>query len=133
MPPQHRQVMFVPAMAAQTLSPWAMVTALARPRPTGPLRPPRPPGRRAAQAAFSRPRLGLKPPQPAAGWRRDFLLKVQGWAKDRDANTLHSQTVEPLPFRSMKEYGEVGPAGDWKSEFNTRPALRLLRPLGESR
>ena len=72
-------------------------------------------------------------PPPAAGWRRDFLLKVQGWAKDRDANTLHSQTVEPLPFRSMKEYGEVGPAGDWKSEFNTRPALRLIRPLDNSR
>ncbi|MGD0618985.1 MAG: hypothetical protein ABSB67_15140, partial [Bryobacteraceae bacterium] len=31
------------------------------------------------------------PPLPA-GWTRDFLLLVDGWAKDRDANTAFSQT-----------------------------------------
>jgi hypothetical protein len=38
------------------------------------------------------------------GWRRDFLLKVEGWAKDRDANTAFSQTVQPLPFHGMRGY-----------------------------
>ena len=27
-----------------------------------------------------------------SGWTRDFLLKVDGWAKDRDPNTAHSTT-----------------------------------------
>ena len=30
------------------------------------------------------------PPLPA-GWKRDFLLLVDGWAKDADANTAFSQ------------------------------------------
>ena len=36
------------------------------------------------------------------GWRRDFLLLVDGWAKDADANTAYSQTVNPLPFHGME-------------------------------
>jgi hypothetical protein len=76
------------------------------------------------------------PPLPS-GWRRDFLLKVDGWAKDRDANTAFSQTVEPLPFHSMSAYpyppGEQYPADEfhqqYRKEYNTRPALKLLRPL----
>ncbi len=40
------------------------------------------------------------PPLPP-GWTRDYLLQVDGWAKDRDANTAFSQTVEPLPFHGM--------------------------------
>src|SRR5205807_835747 len=43
------------------------------------------------------------PPLPA-GWKRDFLLLVDGWAKDADANTAFSQTVEPLPFHKMSRY-----------------------------
>ncbi|OYW07801.1 MAG: hypothetical protein B7X34_10180, partial [Acidobacteriia bacterium 12-62-4] len=72
-------------------------------------------------------------PPPPAGFRRDFLLKVQGWAKDQDANTAYSKSTIPLPFRSMKQYGEVGPDNGWTREYNTRPALRLLRPLTSSR
>jgi hypothetical protein len=30
---------------------------------------------------------------PRAGWTRDFLLKVDGWAKDRDPNTAFSSSV----------------------------------------
>lgn len=71
------------------------------------------------------------------GWRRDFLLKVDGWAKDRDANTAYSQTVEPLPFHGMTSYpypaGERYPdtpaLREYRKTYNTRPALRLLRPL----
>jgi hypothetical protein len=76
-------------------------------------------------------------PPPPAGWTRDFLLKVDGWAKDRDPNTAFSATVEPLPFHAMSRYPY--PAGEhfpddadhrrYRQEYNTRPALRLIRPL----
>ena len=38
------------------------------------------------------------------GWSRDFLLLVDGWAKDADANTAFSQNVLPLPFHGMSGY-----------------------------
>ncbi|MBI3698296.1 MAG: hypothetical protein HY238_26100, partial [Acidobacteria bacterium] len=76
------------------------------------------------------------PPLPA-GWTRDFLLFVDGWAKDADANTAHGDSVEPLPFHAMRGYpygpGEHYPEDaahqQYRREFNTRPALRLIRPL----
>ena len=71
------------------------------------------------------------------GWTRDYLLKVDGWAKDRDANTAFSTTVEPLPFHAMSVYpypnNEHFPNDaaheQYRREYNTRPALRLIRPL----
>ena len=71
------------------------------------------------------------------GWTRDFLLLVDGWAKDADPNTAFSQTVEPLPFHAMSAYpytaSERFPADPlheaYRVQYNTRPALRLLRPL----
>ncbi len=67
------------------------------------------------------------PPLPA-GWRRDFLLFVDGWAKDGDANTAFSQTVEPLPFHGMSQYpypeGERFPGG----EVNDRDRQRYKHP-----
>ncbi len=76
-------------------------------------------------------------PALADGWKRDFLLYVDGWAKDGDANTAFSQTVEPLPFHGMAGYpyaaNERFPQPEYRKEFNTRPALRLLRPLAERR
>jgi hypothetical protein len=48
--------------------------------------------------------------QPREGFKRDFLLKVDGWAKDRDPNTAFSSTVEPLPFHGMSRYPY--PAGE---------------------
>jgi len=76
------------------------------------------------------------PPLPA-GWKRDFLLLVDGWAKDADANTAFSQTVLPLPFHAMSSYpypaAERYPQDqvhqNYLREYNTRPALRLIRPL----
>jgi hypothetical protein len=72
-------------------------------------------------------------PALRAGWTRDFLLLFVGWAKDGDANTAFSQTVEPLPFHAMSAYpytaGEAFPRRRYAAEYNTRPALRLLRPL----
>jgi len=77
-------------------------------------------------------------PPVRAGWKRDFLLLVDGWAKDADANTAFSQTVLPLPFHKMSSYpypaGEHFPTDEmhqaYQREYNKRPALRLLRPLG---
>jgi Flp pilus assembly protein TadD len=71
------------------------------------------------------------------GWTRDFLLLVDGWAKDADPNTAFSRSVEPLPFHAMTAYpnppGEHFPDDaahrDYRNQYNTRPALRLLRPL----
>jgi tetratricopeptide (TPR) repeat protein len=80
------------------------------------------------------------PPLPQA-WTRDFLLFVDGWAKDRDANTAYSQTVEPLPFHRMSSYpypaSEAYPNDAahelYRKEWNTRPAARLIQPLAEAR
>lgn len=71
------------------------------------------------------------------GWTRDFLLLVDGWAKDADANTAFSQTVEPLPFHGMIGYpyptSQHFPDDEvhrlYRVQSNTRPALRLIRPL----
>jgi hypothetical protein len=79
---------------------------------------------------------GRLPPLPA-GWRRDFLLDVDGWAKDADANTAYSQSVEPLPFHAMSAYpypdSERFPDDAehrrWRETYNTRPALQILRVL----
>jgi tetratricopeptide (TPR) repeat protein len=73
------------------------------------------------------------------GWKRDFLLLVDGWAKDADANTAFAKSVEPLPFHAMSAYpypaGEHFPGdaahSDYQKQYNVRPALRLLRPLTE--
>jgi tetratricopeptide (TPR) repeat protein len=78
---------------------------------------------------------GLPPLAP--NWRRDFLLLVDGWAKDADANTAFSQTVEPLPFHSMSRYpyppSERYPDDVshhvYRSKYNTRPAIRFVPPL----
>lgn len=74
---------------------------------------------------------------PRSGWTRDFLLKVDGWAKDRDPNTAFSATVQPLPFHAMSRYpypsSEHYPrdaAHDaYQRTYNTRPARVLLGSL----
>ena len=80
---------------------------------------------------------GRSLPPLAAGWTRDFLLLVDGWAKDGDANTAYSQTVEPLPFHSMSRYPY--PASEhypddaahraYRARYNTRRAMRFIDPL----
>ncbi|HEY6972421.1 MAG TPA: FG-GAP-like repeat-containing protein [Candidatus Angelobacter sp.] len=75
----------------------------------------------------------------ASGWRRDFLLLVDGWAKDADSNTAFSRSVEPLPFHGMESYpypsSQHFPDDEihlrYQKEFNTRQAvddLSQLRP-----
>jgi len=77
------------------------------------------------------------PPLPD-GWTRDYLLKVDGWAKDRDPNTAYSTSVEPLPFHAMSVYPypkterfpDDAVHEKYRREYNTRPALKLIRSLG---
>lgn len=79
-------------------------------------------------------------PALPAGWTRDYLLLVDGWAKDADANTAYSQSVLPLPFHAMTAYpyksGEHFPNDPehrrYVKEYLNRPALRLIRPLADS-
>ncbi len=76
-------------------------------------------------------RAGGLPPL-TAGWTRDFLLFVDGWAKDADPNTVTGSTVEPLPFHAMRNYPDsetLYPAAGDERARPTRPALRLIRPL----
>jgi hypothetical protein len=77
-------------------------------------------------------------PALPAGWRRDFLLFVDGWAKENDANTAFGHSVEPLPFHAMSAY-PYGPDESYpndpayqqyRRQYNNRRALRLIRPLG---
>jgi hypothetical protein len=76
-------------------------------------------------------------PAITPGWKRDYLLLVDGWAKDGDYNTAFSQSVEPLPFHAMTCYpypdGQHFPDDadhrEYQEHYNTRPALRLIRPL----
>jgi hypothetical protein len=79
------------------------------------------------------------PPLPS-GWRRDFLVFLDGWAKDRDPNTLEALFVEPLPFHGMSGYpyraDERFPDDEehmaWRREWNTRPAKRWIAPVTSS-
>ena len=72
------------------------------------------------------------------GWKRDYLLLVDGWAKDGDYNTAFSQSVEPLPFHAMTSYPyptsqhfpDDAAHREYQERYNTRPALRLIRPCG---
>lgn len=69
-------------------------------------------------------------PELPEGWRRDFFLYLDGWAKDRDPNTHEALYVEPLPFHGMSAYpyrsDEHFPDDEahraWRREWNTRDA-----------
>ena len=82
-------------------------------------------------------RFGADRPPLKPGATRDFLLFVDGWAKENDANTAFGDSVEPLPFHSMSQYpygaGESFPASQahrsYRDTYNTRKALRLVAPL----
>jgi len=79
-------------------------------------------------------------PPPADGFVRDYLLYLDGWAKDRDPNTIEALYVEPLPFHGMSAY-PYGPdeafpdteeLREWRRTWNTRPAQAWL-PAGPAR
>jgi len=75
------------------------------------------------------------------GWSRDWLVYLDGWAKDRDPNTVEALYVEPLPFHGMSGYpygpDEHAPDDEahrrWRQDWETRPATRWIEPLAPAR
>ena len=44
------------------------------------------------------------PQPPPPGWVRDFVLAGDGWIKDGDYNSTHSETVLPYPYHARRDY-----------------------------
>jgi hypothetical protein len=67
------------------------------------------------------------PPLPP-GWKRDYLLFADGYAKDMDPHGAFPDTVEPLPFHAMSAYPYASPERypddaahrDYQRRWNTR-------------
>ncbi|MFT4537668.1 MAG: hypothetical protein ACI841_001197 [Planctomycetota bacterium] len=80
-------------------------------------------------------------PPLAEGFVRDYLVFMDGWAKDRDPNTVEALEVEPLPFHGMSGYPYREDEGfpdtpehrAWRREWNTRPAYEQVVPISPSR
>ncbi|MAF66115.1 MAG: hypothetical protein CMJ84_10730 [Planctomycetes bacterium] len=80
---------------------------------------------------------GELPPVPE-GYVRDYLVFLDGWAKDRDPNSVEAERVEPLPFHAMSGYpygpDEAFPDDEahraYRARWLTRPARRLITPVG---
>ncbi len=76
-------------------------------------------------------------PALPSGWKRDFLVLVDGWSKDADANTAFADSVEPLPFHGMSRYpyaaSERFPDDEahraWRKEYNVRRPVKFIEPL----
>ncbi|MEE8576365.1 MAG: CRTAC1 family protein, partial [candidate division Zixibacteria bacterium] len=66
------------------------------------------------------------------GWSRDYFLYVFGWIKDGDPNTKFSQTVTPLPFRSMGNYPYPDSLNKTEEEVAAGMADYLLRGAVET-
>lgn len=75
------------------------------------------------------------------GMRRDYLLFLDGWAKDRDPNTIQALEVEPLPFHAMSGYPyraderfpDDAAHEAWRTQWNTRPAHEWIAPVAPVR
>ena len=80
-------------------------------------------------------------PPPGAGMRRDYLVYLDGWAKDRDPNTVQALEVEPLPFHAMSGYPyrpdehfpDDAAHQAWRAQWNTRPGFPWIRPVSSVR
>jgi Flp pilus assembly protein TadD len=67
-------------------------------------------------------------PALPSGWRRDYLLFADGYAKDMDPHGAFPDTVEPLPFHAMSAYPYPPPERypddathrDYVQRWNTR-------------
>jgi tetratricopeptide (TPR) repeat protein len=78
---------------------------------------------------------GLAP--PPAGWKRTFLLYVDGFSKEMDINSASPDQVAPLPFHAMTAYPYSAPDaypmtrahGQYIDRYNTRVITRTLLPI----
>ncbi|HWM92178.1 MAG TPA: FG-GAP-like repeat-containing protein [Thermoanaerobaculia bacterium] len=62
------------------------------------------------------------------GWTRTLFLESHGWDKDADRNTYEPQRMEPLPFRSMKQYGDPFPDTPEMKRYVEEWLTREVRP-----
>ncbi len=61
----------------------------------------------------------LAPEEPVQpGWKRDSFLHCVGFDKDADLNTVHGQSVGPLPYRAMTNYPYDATEGPQGSEYD---------------
>ncbi|HWR82341.1 MAG TPA: FG-GAP-like repeat-containing protein [Candidatus Deferrimicrobium sp.] len=67
-----------------------------------------------------------------ADWARDFFFYAYGWIKDGDPNTRFSETVTPLPFRSMPGYPYSDSLKGKADEIAEALAAYLIRPQVET-
>ncbi len=69
------------------------------------------------------------------GWRRDYLVYLNGWVKDGDINTAHGDRVQPLPFHAMSGYPysllEAFARDDETRRFLERWVTRPARRINE--
>lgn len=76
----------------------------------------------------------------AKGWKRDFVLYLNGFVKDGDKYTAHAGHVDPMPFSGMQAYpfsssdAATNPARDpeyknYLNEFQSRSPLTFTRVL----
>lgn len=67
------------------------------------------------------------------GWRRDFLVYLNGWVKDTDVNTRYGDRVAPLPFQGMSAYpyplAEGYPDDEAHRAFLEQYLIRPPRPI----
>jgi tetratricopeptide (TPR) repeat protein len=76
-------------------------------------------------------------PSLKPGWKRDFFLRLRGYAKDGEPNTAFAWTVAPLPFSGMSNYppsdGERAPSTpeyrQYLRQYQTRSSHVLIPPL----
>jgi hypothetical protein len=61
---------------------------------------------------------GMLPELPA-GWARSFVLRTWGYCKDAAPFTDSGATVEPLPFRAMRDY-PYGPEAKYPHDETRR-------------
>ncbi|HSK76130.1 MAG TPA: CRTAC1 family protein [Thermoanaerobaculia bacterium] len=67
-------------------------------------------------------------PPVREGWVRTVFLESHGWDKDADRNTYEAHTMEPLPFRGMKQYGEPFPDTPEMRRYREEWLTREVRP-----
>jgi hypothetical protein len=78
-------------------------------------------------------------PPPRAGWRRDYLLHLDGFVKDGDKYTASAGRLEPTPYAGMKRYPyeaedpgrAVLESADYQAyleRYQTRTPLRFTGP-----
>lgn len=67
-------------------------------------------------------------PPVREGWVRTVFLESHGWDKDADKNTYEAQTMEPLPFRGMKAYGDPFPDTPEMRQYREEWLTREVKP-----